>query len=85
MRILKGIVVDGRVVVEGPTLSEGLKVLVIVPGLEKEEGGAEFDEEMFRLTREQQDALADVDAAIARGASITTDEVLAALKRVRPL
>ena len=57
MKIAAGIVVEGKVVVEGEPLEEGSAVAVVLPD----------EEEVFELSPEEEAALLDSQAAIRRG------------------
>ena len=56
MRITTGKVVEGRIVVEGESLSEGATVTILVP-----------DERTFTLTAEDETALLEAIAEADRG------------------
>jgi hypothetical protein len=65
MRITKGKVVDGRIVVEDESLREGSDVTVLVS-----------DERTFTLTREEESALLEAVAEADRGELIKAEDVL---------
>ena len=65
MRITKGKVVDGRIVVEGESLDEGSVVTVLVS-----------DENTFTLTEEEETALLESIAQANRGELLDAEDVL---------
>jgi hypothetical protein len=65
MRITKGKVVDGRIVVEDEALAEGSEVTVLVS-----------DERTFTLTREEESALLESIAEADRGDLLNAEDVL---------
>jgi len=65
MRITKGTVVNGRIVVEGETLKEGSVVTVLVA-----------DERTFTLNPEEEAALLEAIAEADRGELVDADDVL---------
>jgi hypothetical protein len=71
MKIVTGVVVDGKVVIEGERLPEGETVTVLL----REQS------ESFELTSEAEDELLESIGAIERGDFITGDELLECLRR----
>ncbi len=71
MRVATGIVVDGKVVVEGESLAEGSSVTVVLRD----------DEEAFELTPEEEDDLLDSIAQIERGEFVSGEQLLERLRR----
>ena len=65
MRITKGKVVDGQIVVEGESLTEGSVVTVLVS-----------DERTFTLSREEETALLEAIAEADRGDLLNAEDVL---------
>jgi hypothetical protein len=65
MRITKGMVVDGRIVVEGEPLSEGSVVTVLVA-----------DEGAFTLTAEEEAALREAIGEADQGKLLDAEDVL---------
>ena len=65
MRITKGKVVDGQIVVEGESLTEGAVVTVLVS-----------DERTFTLSAEEEDALLEAIAEADRGDLVDAKDVL---------
>jgi hypothetical protein len=65
MRITKGKVVDGRIIVEGESLDEGAVVSVLVS-----------DENTFTLTEEEETALLESIAQANRGELLDVEDVL---------
>ena len=65
MRITKGKVVGGRIVVEGESLTEGAVVTVLVS-----------DERAFTLSHEEEAALLEAIAEADRGELIDAEDVL---------
>ena len=65
MRITKGTVVNGHIVVEGETLKEGSVVTVLVA-----------DERTFTLNPEEEAALLEAIAEADRGELVDADDVL---------
>jgi len=72
MRLTTGIVVDGKIVVEGEPLPEGTVVTII----------ARQDEETFEIPPELEADLLESIAQADRGETISADEVLARLRRI---
>jgi hypothetical protein len=72
MRVTTGIVVDGKVVVAGESLTEGSSVTVVLRD----------DEEAFDLTPEEENELIDSIARIARGEFASGDQLLERLRRL---
>lgn len=70
MRITKGKVVDGQIVVEGESLQEGSSVTVLIP-----------DEREFTLGPEEEAALLEAIAQADRGELVDGDEVLNRIRR----
>ena len=71
MKVATGTVVDGKVIVEGESLTDGTKVTVVL----------REDEESFDLTPEQEQELLASIEEIERGDYITGDELLERLRR----
>jgi hypothetical protein len=71
MKITTGIVVDGKVVVEGESLAEGATVTVVL----------REDEEAFELTPDEEDELLDSIAQIERGEFVSGEQLLDRLRR----
>ena len=71
MKIAAGIVVEGKVVVEGEPLEEGSAVAVVLPD----------EEEVFELSPEEEAALLDSQAEIRRGQFVTPEQLLEKLRR----
>jgi hypothetical protein len=71
MMFARGKVVDGKVVVEGPTLEEGAEVVVLLRG----------GEEDFDLTPEQEAELHESMAQIDRGEFVEGFAFLDSLRR----
>ncbi len=69
MRVAKGKVIHGQVVLEGQALPEGAEVVVYV----EDEGGFHLDDDSLR-------ELVDAQAEIRRGHFVTADAVLAELE-----
>jgi hypothetical protein len=69
MQVATGIVVDGKIVLEGVPLPEGATVTVVARGAD----------EGFVLTQGQEDELLASMAEIERGNFVTLDELLASL------
>ena len=65
MRITKGKVVDGQIVVEGEALSEGSTVTILVP-----------EERAFTLTAEDEAALLEAIAEADRGELLDAQDIL---------
>jgi hypothetical protein len=65
MRITKGKVVEGRIVVEGESLSEGATVTILVP-----------DERAFTLTPEDEASLLEAIAEADRGELVDAQDIL---------
>jgi hypothetical protein len=71
MKITTGIVVDGKVVVEGESLAEGSTVTVVLLD----------NEEAFELTPAEEDELLDSIAQIERGEFVSGEQLLERLRR----
>jgi len=71
MKVATGTVIDGKVVVEGPRLTEGTTVAVMIRD----------DEESFILSIEEENELLDSMEAIERGDFIFGKELLEKLRR----
>ena len=71
MKITTGTVVDGKVVVEGESLTEGSTVTVLLRD----------DEEGFDLTPEEEGKLLESIAEIERGEFISGEQLLERLRR----
>ncbi len=71
MQVTTGTVIDGKVVVEGSTLTEGTVVTVHSRGAN----------ESFSLTRDEEDELLEAMAEIDRGEFIGLDQLLETLPR----
>jgi hypothetical protein len=71
MKIATGTVVDGKVVVEGESLTEGSTVTVLLRD----------DEEGFELTPEEEGKLLESIAEIERGEFISGEQLLERLRR----
>lgn len=71
MRITTGIVVDGKVVVEGASLAEGSSVTVVLRD----------DEKAFELTPEEGSELLQSIAQIERGEFVSGEQLLDRLRR----
>ena len=71
MKVATGIVVDGKVVVEGESLPEGSTVTVVIRD----------DQEAFELTPKEEDELLDSIAQIERGEFVSGDQLLERLRR----
>lgn len=69
MRVTKGTVVDGRIVVEDETVAEGSNVTVMVS-----------DEPTFTLTPEEESSLLEAIAEAERGDLRNAEDVLQRLK-----
>ena len=69
MQIATGTVINGKIVLEGVSLSEGAKVTVLTRDVD----------ESFTLTSAQEDDLHESIAQIERGEFISLGEVLASL------
>ena len=72
MKVATGIVVDGKVVVEGAALAEGSTVTVVLRD----------DEEGFELTSEAEKELLESIAQIERGDFLTGEQLLERLRRL---
>jgi len=70
MRITKGKVVDGQIVVEGESLREGSTVTVLVP-----------DEHTFTLSDEEEAALLEAIAEAERGDLLDAEDVFRQLPK----
>lgn len=71
MKVATGVVVDGKVVVEGETLAEGSIVTVVLRD----------DEEAFDLTSEEEKELLESIADIERGEFVSGEQLLERLRR----
>jgi hypothetical protein len=71
VKVTTGIVIDGKVVVEGESLAEGSTVTVVLRS----------DEEAFELTPEEEDELLDSIAQIERGEFVSGEQLLERLRR----
>lgn len=71
MQIATGTVVDGKIVVEGISLTEGAVVTVVARGAD----------EGFVLTEAQEDELLAAMAEIERGEYVTLEELLQSLPK----
>jgi hypothetical protein len=71
MKVTTGIVVDGKVVVEGESLAEGSTVTVVLRD----------NEEAFELTPGEEDELLDSIAQIERGEFVSGEQLLERLRR----
>jgi len=71
MKVTTGIVVDGKVVVEGESLAEGSTVTVLLRD----------NEEAFELTPGEEDELLDSIAQIERGEFVSGEQLLERLRR----
>ena len=71
MNVTTGIVVDGKVVVEGESLAEGSTVTVVLRD----------NEEAFELTPGEEDELLDSIAQIERGEFVSGEQLLERLRR----
>jgi len=71
MKIANGTVVDGKIVVEGETLTEGSTVSVLL----REE------EETFELTPEEEEELLESISEIERGEFVSGEQLLERLRR----
>ena len=71
MKITTGIVVDGKVVIEGESLAEGSIVTVVLRD----------NEEAFELTPGEEDELLDSIAQIERGEFVSGEQLLERLRR----
>jgi hypothetical protein len=71
MKVTTGIVVDGKVVVEGESLAEGSTVTVVLRD----------NEEAFELTPGKEDELLDSSAQIERGEFVSGEQLLERLRR----
>jgi hypothetical protein len=72
MKVATGVVVDGKVVVEGEALAEGSTVTVVLRD----------DEETFDLTPEEEEELLESIAQIERGEFVTGEQLLERLRRL---
>src|SRR6266478_3938437 len=70
MKVATGTVVDGKVVVEGETLTEGSSVTVVL----------REDDEAFELTPEEEAELLDSFEAIERGEFVSGEQLLERLR-----
>ena len=71
MKVTTGIVVDGKVVVEGESLAEGSTVTVVLRD----------NEEAFELTPGEEGELLDSIAQIERGEFVSGEQLLERLRR----
>jgi hypothetical protein len=71
MRVATGIVIGGKVVVEGELLVEGAKVTVL----------AHDEDETFEVSPEQEAALLAAIAEADRGELVSSDQLLSDLRR----
>lgn len=71
MNVATGIVIGGKVVVEGDVLVEGAKVTVLTHD----------DDETFELSPEQEDALLAAISEADRGEFVSTEQLLDDLQR----
>jgi hypothetical protein len=71
MKITTGIVVDGKVVVEGESLAEGSTVTIVLRD----------NEEAFELTPAEEDELLDSIAQIEGGEFVSGEQLLERLRR----
>jgi hypothetical protein len=69
MQVATGTVVNGKIVLEGVSLTEGAKVTVVTRGAD----------ESFSLTSGQEDELLESLAEIDRGEFLTLEELVASL------
>jgi hypothetical protein len=69
MQVATGTVIDGKIVLEGVSLSEGARVTVVTRGAD----------EGFTLTSAQEDALLESIAQVERGEFVSLGELLASL------
>lgn len=69
MQVATGTVVDGKIILEGVSLSEGAKVTVVTRGAD----------EGFTLTSDQEDALLESLAQVERGEFVSLGDLLASL------
>ena len=69
MQITTGTVVNGRVVVQGPELPEGMRVTVLTRGAN----------ESFMLSAQDEDELLEALAEIDKGGHVTLDQLLETL------
>jgi predicted transcriptional regulator len=69
MQVATGTVVDGKIVVEGVSLTEGTRVTVVARGAD----------EGFSLSAAEEDALIESLAEIDRGEFLTVEELIASL------
>jgi hypothetical protein len=71
MKVATGIVVDGKVVVEGESLTEGSTVTVVL----------REDDEGFELTPEEEEELLESIQQIERGEFVSGEQLLERLRR----
>lgn len=71
MKVATGIVLDGKVVVEGEALAEGSTVTVLLPE----------DDEAFQLSPEDEEELLESIAQIERGEFVSGEQLLERLRR----
>ena len=69
MQVATGTVIDGKIVLEGVSLSEGARVTVVTRGAD----------EGFTLTSAEEDALLESIAQVERGEFVSLGELLASL------
>ena len=72
MKVATGVVVEGKIVVEGEALAEGTTVTVVLRD----------DEEAFDLTSEEEEELLESIAQIERGEFVTGEQLLERLRRL---
>lgn len=72
MKVATGVVVDGKVVVDGEALAEGSIVTVVLRD----------DEEAFELTSEEEKELLESIADIERGEFVSGEQLLERLRRL---
>ncbi|MDR2239813.1 MAG: hypothetical protein LBE33_05160 [Zoogloeaceae bacterium] len=71
MQVATGIVVDGKIAIDGVHLAEGAVVAVIMRGADED----------FSLTKDQEDELLEAMAEIKRGEFVSLDELLQSLPK----
>lgn len=71
MQVTTGTVVDGKIVLEGVSLSEGSVVAIVARGAD----------EGFSLTKAEEDELLAAMAEIERGEYVTLEDLLQSLPR----
>jgi hypothetical protein len=72
MKVATGVVVEGKVIVEGEALADGSTVTVVLRD----------DEEAFDLTPEEEEELLESVAQIERGDFVTGEQLLERLRRL---